>query len=179
VSRRRTTKRTQLIEELDRENRRLGSVGALHAKALAERAGLNGTDWECLDVLDWTGPITAGELARRVGITSGAVTGAIDRLERGGWVRRAADPTDRRKVMVELVPPTPDGPQAARYSEMVELFGPLQVEIAELIDRFDDDQLETVLDYLRGANEAVERSIDRSRHRRSDWSSERHGSGGP
>ena len=176
MSRRRTTKRTELIEELDRQNRRIGSVSALHAKALAERAGLNGTDWECLDVLDWTGPITAGELARRVGITSGAVTGAIDRLERGGWVRRAADPTDRRKVMVELVPPAPDGPHAARYAELVELFGPLQVDITELVDRFDDDQLETIVEYLRGANEAVERSIDRSRRRRSE--SERRAAGG-
>ena len=67
---------------------------------------INGTDFECLDVLDWTGPIPAGELARRLGITSGAVTGVIDRLERGGWVHRLADPSDRRRVIVELVPPS-------------------------------------------------------------------------
>ena len=83
MSRRSTARRKKLIEELDRQNRRSGSVGSLHAKAIAQRAGLNDTDFECLDVLDWTGPITAGELARRVGVTSGAVTGVIDRLERG------------------------------------------------------------------------------------------------
>jgi DNA-binding MarR family transcriptional regulator len=164
VSRRRpTARRRKLIEELDRENRRTGSVAALHAKALAERAGLNGTDWECLDVLDWTGPITAGELARRVGVTSGAVTGAIDRLERGGWVRRAADTNDRRRVIVELVPPSPDGPHAARYAEMVAAFTPLAADIGGLVDQLDDDQLETIVAYLRAASEAVERSIDRLR----------------
>ena len=82
-------------------------------------------------------------------------------------MRRAADPADRRKVMVELVPPAPDGPYAARYVEIVELFGPRQAEIGELVDRFDDDQLDASVDYLRGANEAIERSIERSRHRHS------------
>ncbi|MCI0686405.1 MAG: MarR family transcriptional regulator, partial [Sporichthyaceae bacterium] len=96
----------------------------MHAKAIADRAGINATDWECLDVLDWTGPITAGEQARQLGITSGAVTGVIDRLERGGWVRRAVDPADRRRVIVELVPPGPDSPNSERYAEMAELFGP-------------------------------------------------------
>ena len=57
------------------EARRSGSLGALHGRAAAPLAGVNATDWECLDVLDWIGPITAGELAQRVGVTSGAVTG--------------------------------------------------------------------------------------------------------
>ena len=163
MSPRSTARRRKLIAELDRQNRRSGSVGALHAKALAERAGLTGTDWECLDVLDWTGPITAGELARRVGVTSGAITGVVDRLERGGWVRRAADPTDRRRVIVELLPPAPVGPQAARYAEMVEIFTPLATDIAGIVGELDDEQLATVVDYLRASSEAVERSIDRLR----------------
>jgi DNA-binding MarR family transcriptional regulator len=163
VSRRTTARRRKLIEELDRQNRRSGSVGSLHAKAIAERAGLNDTDFECLDVLDWSGPITAGELARRVGITSGAVTGVMDRLERGGWVRRAADPADRRRVIVEIVPPGPDGPNAERYADMAAAFTPLQAEIAGIVADLDDDQLETIVDYLRASSEAVERSIERMR----------------
>jgi DNA-binding MarR family transcriptional regulator len=165
MSRRATVRRRKLAEELDRENRRTGSLGAMHARAIADRAGINATDFECLDVLDWTGPITAGELARRVGITSGAVTGVLDRLERGGWVRRVADPTDRRRVIVELCPPGPDGPNPERYAEMMEAFGPLQRDIDAIIDNLSDDHLQTIVGYLRAASDAVERSIDRIRTR--------------
>ncbi len=156
-----SARRRQMLAALDREARRSGSVGSLHSKAIAERAGVNGTDFECLDVLDWTGPITAGELARRVGITSGAVTGVIDRLEQMGFVRRGSDPTDRRRVIVEL---TYEAPEAQRR-EMEELFTPLQQEVGEINDRFDDDQLAAILDWLQAANSAVERSTERLRRR--------------
>ena len=59
-----TARRTALLDELNREARRTGSVGALHSRAIADAAGLHSTDYECIDVLDWTGPVTAGELAR-------------------------------------------------------------------------------------------------------------------
>jgi DNA-binding MarR family transcriptional regulator len=162
---RRTEKRARLLAELEVQGRRTGSVGTLHGKAIADRAGLHGTDFECLDVLDWTGPITAGELARRVGITSGAVTGVIDRLERGGWVRRVADRSDRRRVIVEMVPPDPTGPNAERFAQAAALLGQLQQDMHDISERFDDDQLAAILDYLRSANEAVERSTERLRHR--------------
>ena len=161
MTRRSNGPRRRLIAELDHENRRAGSLGGMHAKAIADRAGINGTDFECLDVLDWTGPIPAGELARRLGITSGAVTGVIDRLERGGWVHQLADPSDRQRVIVELVPPSER--DADRYRQMLEVFAPLQQEIGEVIDRFDDDQLAKIVEYMRAANEAIERSIARLR----------------
>ena len=161
MTRRSNGPRSRLIAELDRENRRAGSLGGMHAKAIADRAGINGTDFECLDVLDWTGPIPAGELARRLGITSGAVTGVIDRLERGGWVHRLADPSDRRRVIVEIVPPSEL--TGDRDRQMLEMFAPLQQEIGEVIDRFDDDQLTTIVEYMLAANEAIERSIARLR----------------
>jgi DNA-binding MarR family transcriptional regulator len=163
VSRRPTARRRKLIEELDRQNRRTGSVGSMHSRAIAGRAGLNDTDFECIDVLDWTGPITAGELGRRVGITSGAVTGVLDRLEGGGWVRRTADPNDRRRVIVELCPPAPDGPNPERYEEMAEAFAPLQRDIEGIVDELTDEQLETIVEYLRASGDAVERSIERMR----------------
>ena len=155
-----TARRRQLLEALDREARRSGSVGGLHGRAIADRAGIHGTDFECLDVLDWTGPITAGELARHVGITSGAVTGVIDRLERLGFVRRTSDPRDRRRVIVELELLDED-----RRAQMGALLSPLQEDIAALNDRFDDDQLATILDWLQAGNDAVERSTRRLRER--------------
>ena len=153
-----TTRRRELLEALDREGRRTGSAGSLHGRAIADRAGIHGTDFECLDVLDWAGPITAGELARHVGITSGAVTGVIDRLERIGFVRRASDPRDRRRVIVQLELIDDD-----RRAQMEALLRPLQDDMAAVNDRFDDDQLATVLEWLRSANDAVDRSTRRLR----------------
>jgi DNA-binding MarR family transcriptional regulator len=157
VARRRTTRRDELTQALDREGRRTGSLGTLHARAIAERAGVHQTDFEALDVLDWTGPIAAGELAKRVGVTSGAITGVVDRLERDGWVRRVRDADDRRKVIVEMVPDRID------LAEQAAMFAPLLADLAAINERYDDDQLATVLEYLRACNDAIERSTARLR----------------
>ena len=151
--------RRDLLAELDREARRTGSLSAMHAKAIAERLGVHGTDYECIDILDWTGPITAGELARHLGLTAGAVTGLIDRLEQRGWVRRARDPSDRRKVIVELAP------QPALDADAADVFGPLAIEMGDVNASYDDDQLAAIVNWLQRANAALERSIDRLRAR--------------
>ena len=77
-----------------------------HAR-IAEQMGLSGTDHKCLDLaMRADEPITAGRLAELSGLSTGAVTGVIDRLERRGFVRRVRDPYDRRKVLIEVVPAT-------------------------------------------------------------------------
>jgi DNA-binding MarR family transcriptional regulator len=157
VTRRRTARRAELTAALDLEGRRTGSLGTLHARAMADRAGVHQTDFEALDVLDWAGPISAGELAKRVGVTSGAITGVVDRLERDGWVRRVRDPHDRRRVIVEMVPDRID------LEEQAAMFGPLIADIAAVNDRYDDDQLAAILEYLRACNDAIERSTARLR----------------
>ena len=166
MARRPSAKRSRLIDELMLEARRTGSLGALHGRAAASLAGLNTTDCECLDLLDWTGPITAGELARRVGITSGAATGAIDRLEATGLVERGTDPNDRRKVIVGLVDFGATGWLPAQLP-LAESFGALGDEVADINERFDEDQLAVLIEWLRASNDAVERSIERMRARRS------------
>src|SRR3979409_1184101 len=82
--------------------RRSSAAGVLHGQTVARRVGVNSTDLECLDLILMSGPSTAGEIARHTGLTSGAVTGLIDRLERLGLVERTADPADRRKVLVRV-----------------------------------------------------------------------------
>jgi DNA-binding MarR family transcriptional regulator len=71
---------------------------------IAQEAGLNATDAECMDYLMEMGPSTAGALVKATGLTTGAITSLIDRLERAGFVKRSADPNDRRKVIVSLIP---------------------------------------------------------------------------
>ncbi len=63
--------------------------------------GVNRTDGRCLDLIDQAGRISAGELAAQAGLTSGAMTAVLDRLEKKGYVRRVGDPGDRRRVMLE------------------------------------------------------------------------------
>src|SRR5260221_8780411 len=97
--------------------RRTSAAGVLHGQAIARRVGINSSDLECLDLILINGPSTAGEIARRTGLTSGAVTGLIDRLERLGLVERMADPKDRRKVLVR-VREDRIGPIAALYAPL-------------------------------------------------------------
>ena len=71
-------------------------------EAYTELLGINRTDGRCLDIVQRLGQITAGELAQHSGLTTGAVTAVIDRLETAGYLRRVRDTADRRRVFVEL-----------------------------------------------------------------------------
>mgnify|MGYP001409541076 CR=1 FL=1 len=76
----------------------------LHNQAVAQRLGLGVSDSQFISLLNLNGPLTPGRLAELTGLTTGTVTGVIDRLERAGFVRRERDPADRRKVHVTPVP---------------------------------------------------------------------------
>jgi len=90
-------------DRLNRLLRDLSTETILLHQAIADRLGLNPTDHKCLGfLLDAGRPIKAGELARLTGLTTGAVTGILDRLESARFVRRKHDPNDRRRIMIEL-----------------------------------------------------------------------------
>src|ERR1700734_2618292 len=96
--------RQQLMAALDRAMRDASGQGVMYSAVVAERLGINSTDLECLDHVVLRGPISAGALAEATGLTTGAITGVIDRLERAGFARREPDPEDRRKVLVRAEP---------------------------------------------------------------------------
>jgi DNA-binding MarR family transcriptional regulator len=73
-------------------------------QAAAERLGVGATDFDALVLLDTAGPLAAGRIAEAMAVTTGAVTGLIDRLERAGWVQRTRGEADRRQVLIELAP---------------------------------------------------------------------------
>ena len=102
-------------------------------RAAAPLIGINQTDLICLNVLFRRGAMTAGQLAGAVGLTTGATTTVIDRLERGGYVRRRGDAADRRRVLVEA------DPDAARRA--FGLFDGLLERLAGLSGDFSDEQL--------------------------------------
>ena len=93
--------KAELVAELVNMMRELSTATILFHQAVADRLAMNVTDHKCAGILAQSGPITAGELAARTGLTTGAITGVIDRLEKAGFVRRARDAGDRRRVIVE------------------------------------------------------------------------------
>ena len=135
--------RTKLLKTLNETLRKVGAQSVLLSDTVAKLVGLNSTDLECLDLLELAGPITAGGLARHSGLTTGATTAVIDRLERAGLVRRIRDSVDRRCVLVEALP------------HSLELIAPLYQRLAIATDRlnetYDDRQLSIVADYLSQA----------------------------
>jgi DNA-binding MarR family transcriptional regulator len=154
LSSQRRRSRAELIAAFDREARRMGSMATLHNHAVADYVGMHQTDQECIDLLDWTGPLTAGEIGTHLGLTSGAVTGLIDRLEAGGWVRRERDPEDRRRVIVHLV----------GGDELWAVYQPLAEAIEHYRDRLDPRTLRIIVEFLEFANETM---AEATRHARS------------
>src|SRR5262245_21254277 len=100
------TKKEALLQALALEVRRMSAQGVLVSTVVAERAGLSSSDLECLDFIVMAGDdaLTPGQLATATGLTTGAITGLVDRLDRAGFVRREADPADRRRVRLVAVP---------------------------------------------------------------------------
>jgi DNA-binding MarR family transcriptional regulator len=154
-SRRRS--RSELIASFDREARRMGSMATLHNHAVADHVGLHHTDQQCLDLLDWAGPLTAGEIGAHLGLTSGAVTGLLDRLEAGRWVRRTRDPRDRRRVVVEL--------SDERLAELGEVYAPLGAAVAAYRDGLDARDLRAVVEFLEFANGVLADAAEYARER--------------
>src|SRR2546428_12497931 len=96
--------RAELLAAMNEAARRKSTATVLFHTAVAERLGLSATDHKYADLIARQGPMTAGELADRTGLTTGAITGVLDRLEPAGGVRRERDPHDRRRVMGDLIP---------------------------------------------------------------------------
>jgi DNA-binding MarR family transcriptional regulator len=139
----------QIFDELIYEIRRSQNATDRYDQAVADAVGLNRTDLRCLDVIEREGPVSAGRLADASGLTTGAITTVLDRLERAGYARRVADPNDRRRVLVELTPESQlhSGNFYAEHAALAE----------ELYRRYTTEQLELLLEFVRGSSEFNER----------------------
>ena len=125
--------------------RRSSAAGVLHGQAIAKRVGINPSDMECLDLILMNGPSTAGEIARHTGLTSGAVTGLIDRLERQGLVERSADADDRRKVVVQV--------REDRIAPIASLFTPMEKSVQALLAGYSKEELKLLVDFAERAGD--------------------------
>jgi len=130
--------RQELIDQLQVTLTQAVADAILVQQAAADRLGLGLSDFKCFTALLEDGSATAGQLADRTGLTSGAVTRMIDRLERSGWVRRVHDPADRRRVIVE--------PVQQRLAEVQPLFAGMAAGWSAALDDYDERQLRLLLD---------------------------------
>ena len=94
-------KRDEMIQAINDKLRETSTETIMLHQAVADVLGLHITDHKCLDIIYRYGAMPAGRLAELTGLTTGAVTGIIDRLEKSGYVRRTDDPKDRRRIIVE------------------------------------------------------------------------------
>jgi DNA-binding MarR family transcriptional regulator len=152
---RQTATREGLTADLFEERRVLGVVNDIADQAVADYLGINRTDARCLDIIERLGGVSAGRLARESGLSTGAVTTVLDRLERAGYARRTSDPGDRRRVLVEMTP-------AARKANEL-LYGPLAEAATEQLGRYSEAELALLRDYHRASRAVTEAHAERVR----------------
>ena len=132
--------RAQIAGEFGAAVRKTGSLMNLVGQAAADRIGINATDLNCLNILSFSGELTAGELARATGLTTASITGVVDRLEKAGFVRRVRDTRDRRRVVVHLV-------LEKALSEVATVFLPMMRDWQQLAARYSDDELRLIVHF--------------------------------
>jgi DNA-binding MarR family transcriptional regulator len=133
-------KREEIIRAISDKFREMSTETIMFHQAIADVLGLHITDHKCLDLITRYGSMPAGRLAELTGLTTGAVTGIIDRLEEAGYVRRTNDPKDRRRTIVQ---PT----QNKKLEKKIEmLFVPLRDRMHKLLSAYSDSELTFLLE---------------------------------
>jgi DNA-binding MarR family transcriptional regulator len=133
-------KRDEVIDAINEKFREMSTETILFHQAVADILGLHITDHKCLDFIYRFGSMPAGRLAELTGLTTGAVTGVIDRLERAGYVKRTNDPKDRRRTIVE---PTRNR-KLERKLEMI--FMSLRERMHKVLSEYSDRELAFLLE---------------------------------
>lgn len=120
-----------------------GPASSAHAiifhQAVADKLGLNPTDYRCILFL-LSGPKSPGQLAEAASLTPGALTAAIDRLEKAGYASRGPDPADRRRLLIRA--------QSRAMEKVMPFFGILAKATKTLEARYSPNELRAIYDYL-------------------------------
>jgi DNA-binding MarR family transcriptional regulator len=132
--------RAALMQELEHAVRKSSAIGVIFGQTVANAVGVSGSDLECLDFLNIEGRVTAGRLAELTGLTTGAITGLVDRMEKAGLVRRERDEEDRRKVYIAIVPEA--------MGKIAQYYVPLQKAVTKNWEGYTDAELRLVVRFL-------------------------------
>jgi DNA-binding MarR family transcriptional regulator len=135
----------RLFPALVRAVRLFIAGSSLFSQRVSEKLGLHPTDMQFLNLLELLGPVTPGVLAQCSGLSTGGVTVVLDRLEQAGYVRRSQNPSDRRSVLVGIVP--------ARQKKVNANYDSVQKQFEQVLIGFTDQELETIFKFFSTANE--------------------------
>lgn len=139
--------RAALMQELEEAMRRSSAQGVLFGQTVANAIGISGSDLDCLDFVNLEGRVTAGRLAEVTGLTSGAITGVVDRLEKAGLVRRERDEVDRRKVFIVVV--------SENAAKIGRFYVPMQQAMHKLWNTYSDAELQLLLRFAKEGYKAA------------------------
>jgi DNA-binding MarR family transcriptional regulator len=135
-------KREEIIQTIIQKRKEISTETIMFHQNVADVLGLHITDHKCLDLIRQYGAMPAGRLAELTGLTTGAVTAIIDRLEKAGYVRRANDPKDRRRTIIEPV-------RNKKWERKIEaIFIPLHQRMYKLLSSYSESELAFLLDVL-------------------------------
>jgi DNA-binding MarR family transcriptional regulator len=148
--------RKALVTATHLAGRDLSAQSVMFYTMIAEHIGLGVSDLRAWDLLLQNGPITAGEFAALTGLTPGAVTGLINRLEQAGAVRRRVDRKDRRKVIIEVARSLRNGPNAAYFQSF-------KSGIQRVFTRYTDAELVRIREFLEDMTRLLHRETVRLR----------------
>jgi DNA-binding MarR family transcriptional regulator len=148
--------RKALAAAFGEEFRKTSSLMQLLGQAAADRIGLNATDLNCLNILSFSGELTAGELARATGLTTASITGVADRLEEAGYVRRERDPRDRRRVVIRLV-------LERALQDVAPVFLQLVLGWQGVVTRYNDDELRLIVEFYGQMEQVIREHLARLR----------------
>jgi DNA-binding MarR family transcriptional regulator len=136
--------RAQQFESLNREIRRFIANAVLFNQQVADKIGLNATDYQVLNLLELRGQATPGELAVLTTLTTGGVTLALDRLESAGYIRRERNRQDRRSYVVRAVP--------AKLRSLGKFYHSVNEGMARLFNSYSEKQVDAILEFFQRAN---------------------------
>jgi DNA-binding MarR family transcriptional regulator len=143
----------RLLSEVRIAVRSFTNAEAVLDAAAVDVLGINRSDGRCLDILDQSGPLTAGELARRADLSTAAITALVDRMERAGYLTRVRDTVDRRRVLIA------DTQRAENRCDAI--WGPIKEEGVGFLNGFTDDELRLVARFMDGAREFLLGHLER------------------
>jgi len=145
--------RTELLQRLWELGRKISTQTVFLHQAIAQEFGLNATDTKCIDLImqSGEGPVTAGWLSQQSGLTTGAITHILDRLEKRQYIERVRDTEDRRRIFVRIRPES--------LKPMIPKYEAIGAAYRAILEEFSDKDLQLICNYMESSSEVSKQEL--------------------